>query len=752
MVHLTGSLILIFTLLTGCVWISGNVTRRTLQSTNPDAPIFKASGPWYVLSSGIIDIDTTYTSASTPGIAEDPKGKSLTITAYGTPTYGSIVNAGNKITYTPSSANSTGRDQFTVTITNADGLVTTSQITLHVVTAFTWTGGSSNTWDNTTGGNWCGAINTTKTACTNTGTVPGAANLAVIDDTCSGSNCSPTFNYNISVQGLKIGGSSLTQGTGRTLTVGASGFTQTAGIFTGSNANIIINGDFNASGGSFTSTSTTLEFNWTATSVINVNMGSGWTFHHGSGRTDFTLYGTTNANITGVTFYDVYFYPFAASWFHFNSSVFTVARNLTLGVQACGIGSGQINGATINVEGDLISAGGCGAPGTALVRMTGSNNTQANFSTPFAGVPNLEIAKSGSGQVTMVGTMRVFGHFLRTSGTLISSAANLVWMPSVHTTNNLSLNGQVFNDITIGNSYSADLGGSTITANGNLTLWSSTGGVLYPVSNGTVEAKGNITLGDGATLPGLFGQMNVLINGTGAQTLASGTGSQLPNVTVDKAAGTLTLSGTIQVEGSFIHLQGAMNVGVSTIRFVSTKTSDVIRASGISFYNVELKPYPGFPFDLGGTTLTATNDMLVDSQSGCGSGTSGEVNNGVIESQQHMRFGATFSCGILGNAALLFSGTAANGNLSAIGNFPSGTITVNKLGRSVVLTTNVNWSNGQSLTVNAGSVNMAGFNLTIPGALNLAGGTTVVRGGAGVLSVGGAPIPNGAYSAGNVVP
>lgn len=47
---------------------------------------------------------------------------------------------------------------------------------------------------------------------------------------------------------------------------------------------------------------------------------------------------------------------------------------------------------------------------------------------------------------------------------------------------------------------------------------------------------------------------------------------------------------------------------------------------------------------------------------------------------------------------------------------------------------------------------MAGFNLTIPGSLTLAIGTSVSRGGAGILNVGGSNISNGPYSAGSIDP
>ncbi|HEY6608857.1 MAG TPA: hypothetical protein VI277_06640, partial [Candidatus Limnocylindria bacterium] len=64
-------------------------------------------------------------------------------------------------------------------------------------------------------------------------------------------------NANINVGGIQVTAAyvgSITQGAGRTITVGASGWDQAGSSFAGSAAAITINGPFSLSGGSFTST------------------------------------------------------------------------------------------------------------------------------------------------------------------------------------------------------------------------------------------------------------------------------------------------------------------------------------------------------------------------------------------------------------------------------------------------------------------------------------------------------------------
>ena len=85
--------------------------------------------------------------------------------------------------------------------------------------------------------------------------MPGVADIAVFD----GTSPKPVLiNANISVGGVQVSAAyagTITQGAGRTITLGANGWNQAGAAFTGSAAAITVNGPFTLSGGTFTATS-----------------------------------------------------------------------------------------------------------------------------------------------------------------------------------------------------------------------------------------------------------------------------------------------------------------------------------------------------------------------------------------------------------------------------------------------------------------------------------------------------------------
>ncbi|HEX7171518.1 MAG TPA: hypothetical protein VF365_02800, partial [Candidatus Limnocylindria bacterium] len=109
----------------------------------------------------------------------------------------------------------------------------------------TWDGGGATT-------NWSEAANWS------TDVVPGLADVARFDGT---SAKAAVVNANVTVGGIEIDagyGGSVTQGVGRVITIGGSGWLQQGAAFAGSAAAITINGPLALSGGTFTSTSGSL--------------------------------------------------------------------------------------------------------------------------------------------------------------------------------------------------------------------------------------------------------------------------------------------------------------------------------------------------------------------------------------------------------------------------------------------------------------------------------------------------------------
>ncbi|MBY0471963.1 Ig-like domain-containing protein [bacterium] len=695
---------------------------------------------------GMVQKDAGATTLSVLSNDSSNLSLSFTVTSVTQPANGTVTNGTTNVSYQPNSGY-TGKETFTYTVTDSQGHTGTATVTMKVMGTHTWTGASSNTWTNSTAANWCGTVNTPGLSgtCAGASAVPGASDTAIIDDTCSSANCTPTVNYAASVAGLKIGGSQLSQG-GSALTIGSTGFTQTAGTFVGNATNITVNGPFSGTGGSFTSTSATLTLKG-----LNITFGSSFTFTHNSGTVRYNYdSGAVSITVANQSFNNVSINPDYGSTFNLNSSTMSVANNLTLGVAACGGSTGSINSGTIEVGGDISDWGGCGPSGSANVKMIGTGSKQVTFSNNGR-IPNLEIAKTGGAGVTLSGTVNIAGSFKRSSGTL-SPGTSTVVMQAWQSSSVMDLGVADLNNLSFDINSGINLSGSNITVLGNLLSRFPCGSGNLNIDNGTVNVKGNITLA-GSAYCAMVGSVNVVINGTGAQTLsgtiAGSSNYSIPNVTIDKPSGTLTLAGTIYFYNNLTYLQGTVDTGTSTVRLVTTFGTGYFQSPGVSFYNLEIMPVFGMTMNLSGTTFTASNNLILDTSWGCSGAT---LTNGTVETSGNLAIGTYSSCGInSGNANVAFVGTGANATFTKNGNLPgSGTLSINKAGRIVSIVANT--STGRPVTVTAGTLSMAGFNLTIPTSLTLGSGTNVTRGGSGVLTVNGSTIPDGAYSGGTIDP
>lgn len=144
-------------------------------------------------------------------------------------------------------------------------------------TAYTWTGNAGD-GNFATAGNWWGGV------------VPGTSNTAIFDYHYCKNHCNVALNANISVAGVQISTAypgTLTQLSGKTLTVGSSGWIQGGGTFSGGDSAITVNGVASITGGSFISTSGTFTIyppnvSSTAT-VIFFQVASVATFSHNYG-------------------------------------------------------------------------------------------------------------------------------------------------------------------------------------------------------------------------------------------------------------------------------------------------------------------------------------------------------------------------------------------------------------------------------------------------------------------------------------
>ena len=250
---------------------------------------------------------------------------------------------------------------------------------------------------------------------------------------------------------------------------------------------------------------------------------------------------------------------------------------------------------------------------------------------------------------------------------------------------------------------------TTLTATGYVNLFS---GV---VNTGTLEARADVDVQAGFT----GGTATLLINGAGNQTVGGNhtlTVGDLPNVTINKPSGNLTLApagpsytGILRTSHNwtFVSVPGTFTTTGSTVVFVGgtitgshTLDSVWIRGGTITI--------------AAGTTVTATGYVSLFS---------GAVNGGTLEARADVDVQAGFTTG--GTATLLINGTGnqtigGNHTLTAgelpnvVINKPSGNLTLAPAGPSYtgILRTSHNWTY-----------------VSVPGTFTTTGSTMVFIGG-----------------------
>lgn len=638
---------------------------------------------------------------------------------------------GNLIRYEPA-VGFTGLDTFQYRITQPDGGVDTGTVWVKVMTPYTWTGeGPDLNW--TTASNWCGGVKADYSGCTVASSAPANSDSVIFDNTTRKMNAN--INANIDVMGIDLNtgyAGTLTQMSGATMTIRGTGYKQVAGTFVGGNSDIVMRGDFSATGGTFRSTTANLEFLGVWATMMNVTMGPNLNFIHNSGKVKFTHVANLTGSFSSKTFYNLDFTPIQASWFDLGTtSNIEVANNLTFGVAACGGAGGKVSQATITVYGNILGTGNCGPTGSAIVRMAGTSNQVIDFSAPAGGsIPNLVIDKTGGATVSLLGTVRVGGSFdLRIPAANLITTGSTLEIQGWEANSYFNAGGAVFNNLNIDTYQHLNMNGSTGTVAGTFKVGGACGGGVRRVNNGTLYIEGDIIVGNTPlTTCGAEGSAQFIIRGTNNQTITTSPprGYQLPNVTVAKTGGALNLNGRTEFWNGFQYTSGTVNVGTNTVAFYTFNNSMLVSAMGLAFYDVEFYPYYTSTIDLQGTTLSIAHDVLFES-SGC----RGRINNGTIQTQGNVRAGTLYNCGTTGTANISMVGNTTDATIttSAAGYIPAGLFTIDKPGRTVTLTSHLNLNligTNPSLSVVNGTLNMAGYNLNVRNNITNAG--NLIRG------------------------
>ncbi|MBI4281505.1 hypothetical protein HY625_01650, partial [Candidatus Uhrbacteria bacterium] len=248
--------------------------------------------------------------------------------------------------------------------------------------------------------------------------------------------------------------------------------------------------------------------------------------------------------------------------------------------------------------------------------------------------------------------------------------------------------------------------GTTLTVSGTLTFndgnVGQTDGVADVEGPGGISAQGDITiLGSGYK-----GAVVITINGSGSQTLTgiASVGGYIPSVTINKSAGTLTLTSIITASNDWTYTAGTLSLGASTVAFRGSRDNAITITGSHTLANVTFQDY-GYGGDgangsysdavtiASGTTVTATGTLTLTDAGG----SAATINTGAITAQ-----GAITLTGIgrSGTATVTMSGTA-NQTVTGAGSTTTGDFfatTINKSSGTVTLASILRTSKAITLT------------------------------------------------------
>ena len=381
---------------------------------------------------------------------------------------------------------------------------------------YIWDGGGADAnWN--TAANW------------STDVVPGVADVAIFNSLCAAS-CAATINVDPNVAGIEVRvgyTGTITQSSGITATVGASGYIQVAGTFSGGDSTIDINGPFTLSGGAFTSTSGTM-------SISGDMIVSSGTFTHNSGNVTFDTGTHRTVDIGTAILNDV---TLAKDTFSVTvTGTMDVNGDLTITTV------GSINTGTIGVAGNVITTDTLVlGTGTVLFDGTGAQTLQVDGVGGSGGVPSVQINKT-AGTLTIQDTINVSRDWTFTAGTVDAGTSTVAFSSTASPSVTVDSGAMAFNNVTIAKgSFSVTVTG-TMDVNGSLTITT-----VANISTGTIAVAGNVT----STDTGVAGTGTVMLDGTGAQTITAAGGAEFPDggFTINKASGTATLASDLVLDG-----------------------------------------------------------------------------------------------------------------------------------------------------------------------------------------------------------
>jgi len=399
---------------------------------------------------------------------------------------------------------------------------------------------------------------------------------------------------------------------------------------------------------------------------------------------------TINAGYTGTIFQ--------------GANIVSTVNNASFAAGTFAAGSGNII-----VGGNSTFTGGLFTGSTGNISITGNASFTGGT---FTG---------GSGNMTIGGAFTLNGTFFTAPSGVLEFDGNAAFTSATFTHNNGSVRFSATGGTTtisgtspafyllefVGNGFNYN-----ITSAGNISVVNNlnfTGGSLYNINTGTIDASGDINVSN--TASGSAGTGLININGPGNQNFngssAAGLGA-LPKVTINKVTGTLNLFNFPSISNTFTYTTGTVNAGTSTVSFTNGSATPYTISGSLTLNNIEFLALANQTYTIPlATTLTANGDLTM---AGTGriiinTGTL-NVNGNIFLNNTSAAGGGTAIINITGAGNQSMDGTAiaVSQNLLPL-------ININKTGGTLTLKGNI--SESRTWTYTAGTVDAGSFNSTV---------------------------------------
>ena len=389
---------------------------------------------------------------------------------------------------------------------------------------------------------------------------------------------------------------------------------------------------------------------------------------------------------------------------------FSGARTVTAGSFTCSGGTYNCTGAGTQNLGAITISGGTylnsTATATAGSALTVSSGTFNGGTKPVAITGTVTI----SGGTLVAPNANTFtiqnGDFLFTSGIFTHNSGTVkIQMSAVFTAANLDA-GFTFYNLTIYNNTAindldVNFAGAEIV-NGTLNL-STNGAYDISLLGGSIAANGNIVMSgyQGNNSNAGFASTTAITIGGSAVQIFTGNNSigygKLPNITINKSGGSLSLSGFVNIYGVLTYTAGTVTTAGSTVTIYGTNN---LNASGIPFNNLNIGESG---IDVGSVTLASALNVNGNLTINTGSSFNTGSNYGLTLA------GSLSNLGTLTVNSSTITCTGASAQSFDVGVTPLtiNTLVVNKSGNTVSVIDHFDISN--LLTVTAGTFSTSGY-------------------------------------------